>query len=87
MITVSEYVELWTTFDGAFDDAWVVETPKRFAEVIREVSSAALAFPGEVCLYRILHFHGPEFEGECECIQYETDLRPLRTWRAPQAVR
>ncbi len=80
MSDVDVYEELWTVWDGVFDESWVVTTPYQYDPVIAEVDEAWREVGGEVQLFRLIHFHPPDYEGECVCVQWAADHRPIRVW-------
>ena len=85
------FTEVWTVVNGAMDEEWTVEGPDQFDAIVatidqwwtqdRWLSGMLYSEVPTVELFALNHGHSPEC-GECECVQFLQDHRPLVVWNA-----
>jgi hypothetical protein len=72
-----KHITAHSVFDGVMDEDHVFCKQEDYAAWLQDLAVVAAETGAPVVVYAMLHDHPP---GECECIQYVTDLNPLITF-------
>jgi hypothetical protein len=76
------FAEVTVIVDGAVDRTELFTSEKGVANFIKVVRAEAQADGVPTQVFVLWHFHDVT-QTECECVQYQTDGRPLYEWNKP----